>query len=101
MQCEGFKPGCTNEAQYTIKGYHFCLDCYRAFAGHAPPQPKFTVGQTVAVNLPTARRHGETVRIIRREFQEEVWVYWLDLSPETSPEGVATVEQFLLVPNGA
>lgn len=35
--CQGFRPGCTNEATHTDMGYAFCLDCARQFAGYTPP----------------------------------------------------------------
>lgn len=36
QQCRGFRPGCTNEATHTVKGYRFCLECAREFAGYTP-----------------------------------------------------------------
>lgn len=51
MQCEGFKPGCTNEAGYTIKGYTFCLACFREFAGYSPGEEHRLVETTYKAAL--------------------------------------------------
>lgn len=36
MKCEGFRPGCTNEAVHKERGYWLCLPCVRSFAEYTP-----------------------------------------------------------------
>lgn len=36
MQCEGFRPGCTNAAIHFERGYNLCTPCAQEFLGYTP-----------------------------------------------------------------
>jgi hypothetical protein len=58
-QCRGFRPGCTNEATHTAKGYRLCLECARQFAGYTPEPIDAPLLERLAALLTAARAYRD------------------------------------------